>query len=176
MRCFSKCCLWHKSTARNGVRYFVIALCLIAFGVGCEGDKYALINEVAPEIVAMDLEGKSVNLADFSDKAVALIFYKNGCEACVGVIPAIDSYAKSANLAAIAINTGNTKEEIAEFLEETPLPNTLILRDSMGISAKRFIINLTPTIILLDKAHIMRGKIIGASDFNKVEAQIKELL
>lgn len=155
---------------------FVIALCLIAFLVGCEGDKYATLNEVAPEIAAMDLEGKSVNLSDFSGKAIALVFYKNGCEACVGVIPALDSYAKSANLIAIAINTGNTKEEIAEFLEETPLPNTLVLRDSLGISAKRFIINLTPTIILLDKAHIMRGKIIGASDFGKVEATIKEWL
>lgn len=155
---------------------FVIALCLIAFFVGCEGDKYATLNEVAPEIAAMDLEGKSVNLADFSGKAIALVFYKNGCEACVGVIPALDSYAKNANLTAIAINTGNTKEEIAEFLEETPLPNTLILRDSLGLTTKRFIINLTPTIILLDKAHIMRSKIIGASDFSKVEAQIKEML
>ena len=155
---------------------FVVALCFIAFIVGCEGDKYATLNEVAPEIAAMDLEGRSVNLADFSDKAIALVFYKNGCEACVGVIPALDSYAKSTNLTAIAINTGNTKEEIAEFLEETPLPNTLILRDSLGLTTKRFIINLTPTIILLDKAHIMRGKIVGASDFRKVEAQIKEML
>ena len=155
---------------------FVIALCLIAFLVGCDGDKYAMPNEVAPEIAAMDLEGRSVNLSDFSGKAIALVFYKNGCEACVGVIPALDSYAKSANLTAIAINTGNTKEEIAEFLEETPLPNTLVLRDSLGLTTKRFIINLTPTIILLDKAHIMRGKIIGASDFGKVEAQIKEML
>lgn len=155
---------------------FVIALCLIAFLVGCEGDKYATLNEVAPEIAAMDLEGKSVNLSDFSGKAIALVFYKNGCEACVGVIPALDSYAKSANLVAIAINTGNTKEEIAEFLEETPLPNTLVLRDSLGLTTKRFIINLTPTIILLDNEHIMRSKIIGASDFGKVEAQIKEML
>lgn len=155
---------------------FVIALCFLAFLVGCEGDKYATLNEVAPEIAAMDLEGKSVNLRDFSGKAIALVFYKNGCEACVGVIPALDSYAKSANLIAIAINTGNTKEEIAEFLEETPLPNTLVLRDSLGLTTKRFIINLTPTIILLDKAHIMRSKIIGASDFGKVEAQIKEML
>lgn len=158
------------------MKYFAITLCFIAFIVGCEGDKYATLNETAPEIAAMDLEGRSVNLADFSGKAVALVFYKNGCEACVGVIPALDSYAKSANLTAIAINTGNTKEEIAEFLEETPLPNTLILRDSLGLTTKRFIINLTPTIILLDKAHIMRGKIIGASDFRKVEAQIKEML
>ena len=117
-----------------------------------------------------------MNLSDFSGKAIALVFYKNGCEACVGVIPALDSYAKSANLTAIAINTGNTKEEILEFLEETPLPNTLVLRDSLGLTTKRFIINLTPTIILLDKAHIMRGKIIGASDFGKVEAKIKEWL
>lgn len=158
------------------MKRFAIALCLIAFLVGCEGDKYATLNEVAPEIAAMDLEGKSVNLRDFSGKAIALVFYKNGCEACVGVIPALDSYAKSANLVAVAINTGNTKEEIAEFLEETPLPNTLVLRDSLGISAKRFIINLTPTIILLDNAHIMRAKIIGASDFDKVEAKIKEWL
>lgn len=155
---------------------FVVALCLIAFIVGCEGDKYAKLNEVAPEIAVMDLEGKSVNLADFSGKAIALVFYKNGCEACVGVIPALDSYAKGANLIAIAINTSNTKEEILEFLEETPLPNTLILRDSLGLSAKRFIINMTPTIILLDRAHIMRYKIVGASDFRKVEAQIKEML
>lgn len=156
---------------------FVIALCFVLWlFVGCEGDKYAILNEVAPEIAAMNLEGKSVNLSDFSGKAIALVFYKNGCEACVGVIPALDSYAKSANLTAIAINTGNTKEEIAEFLEETPLPNTLILRDSLGLTAKRFIINLTPTIILLDKAHIMRAKIIGASDFGKVETRIKEWL
>lgn len=154
----------------------MILVAFALFIVACDGDKYATLNEVAPEIAVMDLEGKSVNLADFSGKAVALVFYKNGCEACVGVIPALDSYAKSANLTAIAINTSNTKEEILEFLEETPLPNTLILRDSLGLSAKRFIINMTPTIILLDRAHIMRGKIVGASDFRKVEAQIKEML
>lgn len=155
---------------------FIIMLCFVALMVGCDDDKYAMLNEVAPEIVAMDMEGKNINLSNFSGKAVALVFYKNGCEACVGVIPALDSYAKNANLTVIAINTNNTKDEILEFLEETPLPNTLILRDSLGLTTKRFIINMTPTIILLDKAHIMRSKIIGASDFRKVEAQIEAVL
>lgn len=156
---------------------FVVALCFVLWlFMGCDGDKYATLNESAPEIVAMDLDGKSVNLSDFSSQAVAIVFYKNGCEACVGVIPALDNYAKSANLTSIAINMANSKEEIMEFLEETPLPNTRVLRDSLGVSAKRFIINMTPTIILLDKEHKIRAKIIGASDFRKVEAQIKDWL
>ena len=146
------------------------------FFSACDGDKYAALNESAPEIVAMDLDGKSVFLRDFSGQAVAIVFYKNGCEACVGVIPALDNYAKSANLASIAINMANSKEEIMEFLEETPLPNTRVLRDSLGASAKRFIINMTPTIVLLDKEHKIRAKIIGVTDFGKVEAQIKEWL
>ncbi len=156
---------------------FVVALCFVLWlFMGCDGDKYATLNESAPEIVAMDLDGKSVNLSDFSSQAVAIVFYKNGCEACVGIIPALDNYAKSANLASIAINMANSKEEIMEFLEETPLPNTRVLRDSLGVSAKRFIINMTPTIILLDKEHKIRARIIGASDFRKVEAQIKDWL
>lgn len=156
---------------------FVVAICFVLWlFTGCDGDKYATLNESAPEIVAMDLDGKSVNLSDFSSQAVAIVFYKNGCEACVGIIPALDNYAKSANLASIAINMANSKEEIMEFLEETPLPNTRVLRDSLGASAKRFIINMTPTIILLDKEHKIRAKIIGASDFRKVEAQIKDWL
>lgn len=156
---------------------FVVALCFVLWlFTGCDGDKYATLNESAPEIVAMDLDGKSVNLSDFSSQAVAIVFYKNGCEACVGIIPALDNYAKSANLASIAINMANSKEEIMEFLEETPLPNTRVLRDSLGASAKRFIINMTPTIILLDKEHKIRARIIGASDFRKVEAQIKDWL
>ncbi len=156
---------------------FVVALCFVLWlFMGCDGDKYATLNESAPEIVAMDLDGKSVNLSDFSSQAVAIVFYKNGCEACVGIIPALDNYAKSANLASIAINMANSKEEIMEFLEETPLPNTRVLRDLLGASAKRFIINMTPTIILLDKEHKIRARIIGASDFRKVEAQIKDWL
>lgn len=156
---------------------FVVAICFVLWlFTGCDGDKYATLNESAPEIVAMDLDGKSVNLSDFSSQAVAIVFYKNGCEACVGIIPALDNYAKSANLASIAINMANSKEEIMEFLEETPLPNTRVLRDSLGASAKRFIINMTPTIILLDKEHKIRARIIGASDFRKVEAQIKDWL
>ena len=156
---------------------FVVAICFVLWlFMGCDGDKYATLNEFAPEIVAMDLDGKSVNLSDFSSQAVAIVFYKNGCEACVGIIPALDNYAKSANLASIAINMANSKEEIMEFLEETPLPNTRVLRDSLGASAKRFIINMTPTIILLDKEHKIRARIIGASDFRKVEAQIKDWL
>lgn len=156
---------------------FVVAICFVIWlFTGCDGDKYATLNESAPEIVAMDLDGKSVNLSDFSSQAVAIVFYKNGCEACVGIIPALDNYAKSANLASIAINMANSKEEIMEFLEETPLPNTRVLRDSLGASAKRFIINMTPTIILLDKEHKIRARIIGASDFRKVEAQIKDWL
>lgn len=156
---------------------FVVAICFVLWlFMGCDGDKYATLNESAPEIVAMDLDGKSVNLSDFSSQAVAIVFYKNGCEACVGIIPALDNYAKSANLASIAINMANSKEEIMEFLEEMPLPNTRVLRDSLGASAKRFIINMTPTIILLDKEHKIRARIIGASDFRKVEAQIKDWL
>lgn len=156
---------------------FVVALCFVLWlFMGCDGDKYATLNESAPEIVAMDLDGKSVNLSDFSSQAVAIVFYKNGCEACVGIISALDNYAKSVNLASIAINIANSKEEIMEFLEETPLPNTRVLRDSLGASAKRFIINMTPTIILLDKEHKIRARIIGASDFRKVEAQIKDWL
>lgn len=157
---------------------FVVALCFVFWlFTGCDGDKYATLNESAPEIVAMDMDGKSVNLADFSDKAIALVFFKNGCEACVGILPPLDSYAKTApNLVVIAINAHNSKNEIAEFLAEVPLPHTQILRDSLNLTTQRFIITMTPSVVLLDRNHIVREKIIGASDFRKVEAQIKELL
>lgn len=147
------------------------------FFSACEGEKYAVLNESAPEIMAMDMDGKSVNLNDFSDKAIALVFFKNGCEACVGILPSLDNYAKTApNLSIIAINASNSKDEIAEFLAEVPLPHTQILRDSLNLTTQRFIVNMTPTIILLDRAHIVREKVIGAVDFGAIEAKLQKLL
>lgn len=147
------------------------------FFVACDGEKVAEIGKIAPEIVAMDMEGKSANLVDFSDKAIALVFFKNGCEACVGILPPLDSYAKTApNLAVIAINAHNSKDEIAEFLAEVSLPHTQILRDSLKLTTQRFIITMTPSVVLLDRNHIVREKIIGAGDFGAIEAKLQTLL
>lgn len=155
---------------------FVLVLC-VTFFVACDGEKVAEIGKIAPEIVAMDMEGKSANLADFSDKAIALVFFKNGCEACVGILPSLDSYAKTApNLAVIAINAHNSKDEIAEFLAEVQLPHTQILRDSLKLTTQRFIITMTPSVVLLDRNHIVREKIIGAENFSAIEAKLQTLL
>lgn len=148
-----------------------------AFFIACDSERVAEVGKIAPEIIAMDMDGKDVNLSTFSDKVIALVFFKNGCEACVGILPLLDDFAKNvSNLAVIAINASNSKDEIAEFLEEIPLPHTQILRDSLNLTTQRFIINMTPSIILLDKSHIVREKIIGVGDFEVVRAKIQELL
>lgn len=157
-------------------RFALLGLFALFF-IGCDGEKIAAINESAPEIVAMDLNGKSVNLSDFSDRAVALIFYKNGCESCTDSLPKLDNFAqKNAQITLIAINATNSKNEILEFMEDNPLPNTQIAQDSLKITSQKFAIVMTPTIILLDKNHIMREKIVGAQSWERVEAKLKAML
>lgn len=152
-------------------------LVFVMFFSACDSEKSLVLNEIAPNIATMDLNGNNITLSDFSDKAIIMVFFKNGCEACVGILPSLDDFSKNnEKVEVLAINVSNTKDEIKELLEDMPLPNTHILRDSLHITENRFIINMTPTIILLDSSHIVRDKIIGADNFTAIKAKIERIL
>lgn len=161
----------------NNKKNIIFLFIFMIFFNACNSEKVLVLNEKAPEIATMDMNGESVKLSDFHNKAIVMVFFKNGCEACVGILPELDNLAKNnKNIAILAINTSNTKEEIKEFLEDTPLVNTHILRDSLQITARRFIINMTPSVILLDANHIARDKIIGAGDFSALKMRLDKIL
>ncbi len=147
-----------------------------AFFSACDGERFVEIGKKAPEIVALDMDGNSVELGDFKDRAVVLAFYKNGCAICTGTLPLLDSLAQSANLAVLAINAVDSKNEIAAFLNENPLPNTRVLRDSIHTTSGRFMVRMTPTLVLLDKNHIVRDRIIGDIDKNALKSRVESLL
>lgn len=156
------------------LKAFFIAFFAVFFGA-CGSEKPLVLNEPSPQIATMDLNGNAINLSDFKGKAIAMVFFKNGCEACVGLLPALDGIS-SERLAILAINASNSKDEIRDLLADMPLPKTHILRDSLNITTQRFLVTMTPTVILLDSSHIVRDRIVGAEDFNAIKSKIEAIL
>ncbi len=83
-----------------------------------------LINEAAPSVSWVDLNGKKVSLADFKGKVVVLNFWATWCENCIASFPALQElmrkYAENQDIVFLFVNTWengeNKKKSVEDFM------------------------------------------------------------
>lgn len=110
--------------------------------------------EIPPEINATalyDLQGNGFFLPQIAqDKPVLVYFWGTWCSYCRYTSPAINDLAKEGYpVVSIALRSGNEKE-VEDYLAEHHYTFTTV-NDPQGEIAQKWQINVTPTIIILNK-------------------------
>lgn len=125
---------------------------------------------MAPDFELMSMNDSLIKLSDMKDKNVLLNFWYTGCSFCVIEMPDLqklqDTYKD--DLLLLAINVGENKEEIQEFMDENKLSFTVLLDEDMNV-ANTYGIRSYPTTIAVNKKGEVIGGYIGMLTYEQME-------
>ena len=125
---------------------------------------------MAPDFQLMSMDDSLIKLSDMKDKNVLLNFWYTGCSFCVIEMPDLqklqDTYKD--DLLLLAINVGENKEEIQEFMDENKLSFTVLLDEDMNV-ANTYGIRSYPTTIAVNKKGEVIGGYIGMLTYEQME-------
>ena len=125
---------------------------------------------MAPDFELLSMDDSLIKLSDMKDKNVLLNFWYTGCSFCVIEMPDLqklqDTYKD--DLLLLAINVGENKEEIQEFIDENKLSFTVLLDEDMNV-ANTYGIRSYPTTIAVNKKGEVIGGYIGMLTYEQME-------
>lgn len=125
---------------------------------------------MAPDFELESMDGSIVKLSENRDKNVIINFWYTGCQFCVVEMPDLqklqDTYQD--DLLLLAINVGESKEKVEEFLDENNLSFTVLLDEDMNV-AYDYGIRSFPTTIAVNKKGEVIGGYIGMLTYEQME-------
>ena len=122
---------------------------------GTEGDN------MAPDFLLDDMEGKPISLSDFRGKPVMLNFWATWCRPCVYEMPLLQQVYEewsAKGLVLLTINVGESPAQVENFLQWHNI-SFPVLFDTNREVASRYNIRYLPTTLFIDKdgiAHAMK--------------------
>ena len=131
-----------------------------------------LVDHAAPSLPVAVLGGGALDLAGH----VAVVdFWATWCGPCRQTIPKLDAlHAKYPELRIVGVSSED-EDDIAKFVAKAKVTYT-IARDADGHASEHYLVDAIPTLVVIDKAGVVRQVEIGAGDFDAVEAKVVELM
>jgi peroxiredoxin len=124
---------------------------------------YVGVGDKAPSFQATTIDGQKVGLDNpQSEKPLFLVFWATWCPFCEEAIPRLKeiySAYSPKDLTILAINPGvnDSLRKTQLYVEKHHIPYPVVY-DEGGVISKSFGINGVPTIIIVDKIHIVRHR------------------
>lgn len=134
----------------------------------------------APDFNLKDLDGKTLNLANFKGEVVYLDFWATWCPPCRKSFPWMEQMHnryKDLGLKIVAVSLDGKRSVIDKFLKANPV-SFIILQDPKGQVADAYKLKGMPSSYLIDRNGNIRISHTGfrESDKTKLESSFKELL
>lgn len=140
-----------------------------------------LLNFQAPDFELPTLDGKSlVSMRDFRGRPVFVNFWATWCIPCVRELPAFEEfislYADDPDAPVLlAINMGETAEEIQGFLDKLEISSIPILLDANQVVKADYGVQNLPTTYLIDETGMIRAMKLGEMRFDEMGLYLQEL-
>lgn len=133
----------------------------------------------APAFTLRGEDGKTYRLADYRGKVVVLNFWATWCPPCRYEMPSMERAHKKVQnegIALLAINVGETEDQIFEFTGRYPVTFPLLL-DSDGAVIRRYAVVGLPTTFVIDPRGRVTHRAVGGREWDdeKLLAQLRQL-
>ena len=117
----------------------------------------------APPLTTVDLQQRTVDLADLHGQTVLLMFWATWCGPCRKEMPLVQAAYKrhrDDGFAVIAVNVSDDREDVKDYVKEMAVEFPIVL-DPNGDTAERFGVVGLPTNYVIDAKGMVREEIIG---------------
>jgi thiol-disulfide isomerase/thioredoxin len=114
------------------------------------------------------LDGTRVTLSQLKGKVVFLNFWATWCGPCVSEMPSMEAvYQKLKNkgFEILAVNLGETKGEVSEFIKKYNLNFPAVL-DERDITSDYYNIQAIPTTYIIDRRGLIIARLVGSTNWN----------
>jgi thiol-disulfide isomerase/thioredoxin len=131
-----------------------------------------LVGSPAPEFTLPVVSGPPI---ERTGHVVIVDFWATWCGPCTFAMPRLAALAhKYKDLRVVGISSEDEKD-IKDFIAENKIDYT-IARDAGDAVAGRYFVTGLPTLVLVDRAGVVRYVHVGAGDFGEIEAQVQQYL
>jgi peroxiredoxin len=135
----------------------------------------ALIGEMAPNFELATLDGNVVRLSSLRGRVVFVNFWATWCEPCKREFPAFQAFeVQNDNAVILAVNQGETAEQIQTFLDEVGINDVTVLLDSDFRVGDSYQTNYFPSTFVINPAGIVAAFHVGEitlDDLNEYTAE-----
>lgn len=157
----------------------IAALSLLLL-VACDSSVAPLkMNEPARPFTALSLDGKTYDLpGDGMGRVTVLRFWADWCAYCKTELKDIEAVwkdDKDKGLLVLAVNAGQKRETVADFIAAMGVTYPVLLDEESKI-ARQYAVTGLPATFVLDREGRLRAKILGAMDAREFRKLVEELL
>ena len=156
---------WQKVQMRAGL---LIVMCCVLVA-GCDrGDHPGQIGKMAPMFAVSDQE-RSVDLAKLRGKVIVLNFWASWCAPCTEELPSLEAMQHQLpQVLVVGISTDDDSGAYRTFLKQHNV-DLLTVDDAVQTSNALYGTFRYPETYIIDKAGVVRRKLIGPQDFTSPE-------
>ena len=166
----------------NPLRQPQLAIALLTLLVAaCDGSSGVRLNigDAAPAFAAPTLDAGPLSFpGELRGRPVVIRFWADWCRFCADEMQVIDGVwrrHRQRGLAVLAINTGQSRQEVAAFIRRIGVGYPVLLDEQAAISRQYGVVGL-PTTYFVDGDGRIRGKLLGEADAATFERLAGELL
>ncbi len=139
-----------------------------------------LVHQAAPDFTLTDLNGTTVNLADFKGKVVLINVWATWCPPCVRETPRLVRVAEqytADGLVVLGVNATyqDTVSDVRAFVAQQQIPYPILL-DPDNVVGQLYPTRLMPSTFLVDRTGLIRAVRVGEIDEQQLTEQISALL
>lgn len=175
-----------KSSCRHFLHYAGFSLWLVLGPANAAGnDPRQTLQPLpkpftAPEFTLKGDDGKSRRLSDYRGKVVVLNFWATWCPPCRYEMPSMERAHKKVqgeDIVLLAINVGESEDEIFEFTGRYPVTFQLLL-DTDGSVTKKYPVIGLPTTYVIDPRGVVTHRAVGGREWDDEQllAPLRQLL
>jgi peroxiredoxin len=124
------------------------------------------------------LEGETVNVADYRGRIVFLNFWATWCEPCRRELPAFEAFMQSQppdGAVILAVNVGETAEQVQAFLDENGVEGVPVLLDTDAAVADQYGVIQLPITFAVDGLGVIRFPKYGEMHLEELQAYVEAL-
>ena len=136
------------------------AFAALAFAsAGHAAEKYDLVGQPAPDLVARSLTGENVRVSEHGGEVVVVSFWSGSCNTCRAQLEALDRIAKTyatAGLTVIGVNLDDNVARAEKFARAQDVQFQLLVATAKS-TGRDWRVDRLPMVVFVDRAGVLRG-------------------